>query len=259
MKLILTISVLLGSFNLWAKPLVLVSYFDAFGKAPFNNSEHVAKALLARFSLPESQVDLKLCALETKYEKAYGQLETCKKELSDAPVMILGLGESTCDLKIEMIMRNKDKTFGPDNGGVERDNTVIIPEAPAAIGMTYPLPQMYCALNSKERKNLNVSNNAGSFVCNNVAFQMSYYYPEISFGFIHVPAQNCRKLDRRTEDSVSQIERMIIAGVNQLALDSMAQRLPVTKAELKDAKAKLVNKDQCLNEFFDRAKTFDKK
>jgi pyrrolidone-carboxylate peptidase len=258
MKVILLLTVILGSFNLWAKPLVLVSYFDPFGKAPFNNSDRVARALEARFAAPDSLINVKLCALETKYEAAYGQLENCKKNLTEIPTLILGLGESSCDLKLEMVMRNKDKTYGPDNGGVERNNTVIIPEAPTALGMTYPLPQMYCALGSKERKNLEVSNNAGSFVCNNVAFQMSYYYPEVSFGFIHVPASNCRKLEKKTEETVSQIERMMVAAINHIAVDPVPQRLPVTKAELSDARARSVNKDQCLSEFYDRAKSFDK-
>lgn len=258
MKVILLLTVILGSFNLWARPLVLVSYFDPFGKIPFNNSDRVARALEARFAAPDSLINVKLCSLDTKYEAAYGQLESCKKNLSETPTLILGLGESSCDLKLEMVMRNKDKTYGPDNGGVEKNNTVIIPEAPTALGMTYPLPQMYCALGSKERRNLEVSNNAGSFVCNNVAFQMSYYYPEVSFGFIHVPASNCRKLEKKTEETVSQIERMMVAAVNQIAIDPVPQRLPVTKAELRDTRARLVNKEQCLSEFYDRAKSFDK-
>jgi pyrrolidone-carboxylate peptidase len=258
MKVILLLTVISGSFNLWAKPLVLVSYFDPFGKAPFNNSDRVARALEARFAAPDSLINVKLCSLETKYEAAYGQLESCKKNLSETPTLILGLGESSCDLKLEMVMRNKDKTYGRDNGGVERNNTVIIPEAPTTLGMTYPLPQMYCALSSKERRNLEVSNDAGSFVCNNVAFQMSYYYPEVSFGFIHVPASNCRKLEKKTEETVSQIERMMVAAVNQIAIDPVPQRLPVTKAELRNTRARSVNKDQCLSEFYDRAKSFDK-
>ena len=257
MKYILFLSVLVGSFNLWAKPVVLVSYFDAFGNAPFNNSDRVAKALLARFGGPDSPIEMRLCSLETKFEKAYGQLESCYKNLEVAPTMILGLGESSCDLKIEMIMRNKDKTYGPDNGGIERNNTLIIPEAPSAIGLTYPLPQMYCALGNKERRNIVVSNDAGSFVCNNVAFQMSYYYPESSFGFIHVPASNCRKLERKTEETVSQLERMIVAAVDHLAIDPVPQRLPVTKNEIREARMNLMNKDQCLSEFYNRAKAFD--
>jgi pyrrolidone-carboxylate peptidase len=258
MKIILFLSVLLGSFNLWARPMVLVSYFDPFGKAPFNNSERVARALEQRFSNSNSLIDVKLCRLETKYELAYGQLETCKKNLIQAPTMILSLGESTCDLKLEMVMRNKDKTYGPDNAGVERNNTIIIPGAPSAIGMTYPLPQMYCALGNKERKNLEVSNDAGSFVCNNMAFQMSYYYPEVSFGFIHVPASHCRKLERRTEETISQIEKMITAAVAQIEIDPVPQRLPVTKAELREANSAFENKEQCLSEFYDRAKSVDK-
>ena len=256
MKIMLLTTLFFTTFNLWAKPVVMVSYFDAFGRAPFNNSEVVARSLLARFSSATSPFEVKLCRLETKYEKAFAQIETCKKELAEAPVMILGLGESNCELKLEVMMRNKDKTYGPDNGGVERDNTTIIPEAPAVLGMTLPLPDMYCALGSRERRNLTVSSNAGSFVCNNMAFQMSYYYPEISFGFVHVPAQNCRKLERRTEESTSMLERMLIAAVSKLSVDSTAARLPVSRNSIREIRSSQT--DECHAEFYDRIRSFDK-
>ena len=256
MKLILLSLLIISSFPLWAKPVVLVSYFDAFGRAPYNNSEVVARALLARFGTAASPFDIKLCRLETKYEKAFAQIENCKKELPESPVMILGLGESNCEMKLEVIMRNKDKTFGPDNAGIERDNTNIIPEAPAVLGMTLPLPEMYCSLGSRERENLTVSSNAGSFVCNNMAFQLSYYYPEITFGFIHVPAQNCRKLERRTEESVSMLERMLVAAVNKLSVNSVAVRLPISRYEIKQARASQT--DQCFSEFYAQIRSSDK-
>ncbi len=190
------------STPVWSKPLVLLSYFDAFNGAAFNNSERIAHALALKLNHESSPFEVRLCALNTVFDKAYAQTEDCLKALPERPVMVIALGESTCQVKVENMMRNNDKTNGPDNAGEERNNSVIVSGAPNVLGMRYPMPQMYCALSSSERKEIDVSNNAGSFVCNNTAFQMSYHYPEVQYGFIHVPANNCSNLVKKSEFAI---------------------------------------------------------
>lgn len=254
----------LASSSLWAKPVVLVGYFDAFGNAKFNNSERVAKGLKA--SLGE-EIDLRLCPMHTVFSKAYGQFEQCLKQLDAPPALALGLGEAGCDMKVEMVARNMDKTKGPDNAGEERNDTIIIDEAHYYLGLRYPLPQMYCALSKKERDDIVISNNAGSFVCNNMAFQSSYYYPDIMFGFIHIPANNCSRLESRTRSAVERLSKMIKGGVKYLDAQYLISpnvphtsnelRLPVFKLELNTLEKS--ETDQCLKEFFKRARGVDQK
>lgn len=247
--------------SVWAKPVVLVSYYDAFGSAPFNNSEKVAKAIEQKFNFDSSEVSIKLCALETKFDTSYAQLENCIKNLDEKPVMVLGLGESNCNFKIETVVRNLDKTKGPDNAGVERNNTVIVPEAPSAFGLKYPLPQMYCALLPNERKEIELSNSAGSFVCNNTALQASWYYSELPSGFIHVPASSCRDLPRKTNTAIKNLELMIPKAVEVITSgsSSMEQRLPIKKVDLDLLRSQYQNKDKCLHEFYKRARGVDEK
>lgn len=242
--------------SLWAKPLVLISYFDAFNRAPFNNSEKIARALAERLNHPGSEVEVKLCMLNTIFDKAFAQSEECLKALPRTPVLMLGLGESSCELKIEAMMRNLDKTLGPDNAGVHRRNTKIIPEAPEVIGLRYPLAQMYCALNSSEKNHLTVSNNAGSFVCNNTAFQMTHYYPEIQYGFVHVPANNCSNLARKSQVAIESLEKMILKGASYLYDNEESGRLPTTKAELSHLRR---NTYDCEKDFYQRLKGRDEK
>lgn len=241
----------------WAKPLVLISYFDAFNRAPFNNSERIAKALEQKLNAENLPVRVKLCALNTIFDKAYAQTEQCLKALPETPVMVLALGESTCELKIEAMMRNLDRNTGPDNAGNVRTNTVIVPEAPSVIGLRYPLAQMYCALSSSERRSLTVSNNAGSFVCNNTAFQMTHYYPDIQYGFIHVPTNKCSNLAQKTKMAITSLEKMIIQGVAYLAENEDSGRLPTKKSELKILRRE--EQDPCLNEYYKNLKGHDEK
>lgn len=266
MKLLILLLLTLSSA--WAKPLVMISYYDAFGRAPFNNSERVAKALAAQFGLAASEVEVKLCGLDTVYEKSYAQTEECLKALPHKPVMILGLGESTCELKLETMVKNTDHTYGPDNAGNSRSNQVIIPQAPLFVGLRYPLPQMYCALTQAEKNSVLLSNDAGTFVCNNTAYQLSHFYPEIQYGFVHVPAHNCRNLEGRTRGSVAILEKMIKQGVSYLTNSEVnpglphsinSLRLSTKRAQLQVLRNSYAGQDQCLSQYLRTVRASDEK
>lgn len=236
-----------------ARPVVLVGYFDAFGKAPFNNSEIVARRL-AETMKDHPEFEIKLCSLQTVFDKSFYQMEDCLKALTEAPKLVLGLGESNCNFKIETMARNLDKTKGPDNDGIERNNTPIIPGAVKEIGFNYPLPSMYCALPEQSRKDIEVSNNAGSFVCNNLAYQVAHNYPDTEFGFIHVPGHDCRNIEAKTMTAVKNLEQMIPAAVR----NQEVKRLLTKKKELEQMRA-TVKGDKCLSEFYKRTKGADEK
>ncbi len=236
-----------------AKPVVVVSYFDPFGKASFNNSERVALRLEQSLE-DHPDFDLKMCALNTVFDKSFYQLDDCLKGLDVEPKLVLGLGESNCEFKLETMARNLDKTKGPDNDGVERNNTPIIPDSTKEIGLNYPLGDMYCALPQQNRKDLEVSNNAGTFICNNLAYQVSHNYPETTFGFIHVPSHDCRNLESKTITAVKNLEVMITAAVKAQTVT----RLLTKKKELEVLRASVKN-DKCLSEFYKRTKGADEK
>ena len=244
---------LLFSSASWARPVVLLGHFDAFGRSSFNNSERVANLLLKEVE-NHPEFELKLCSLETVFDKSFFQLEDCIKSLETTPRLVLGLGESNCNFKIETIARNRDHTKGPDNDGIERKNSKIIPNGPDEIGFLYALPQMYCSLTQDERSKIQVSNNAGSFVCNNIAYQFAYRYPETEFGFIHVPSSTCRNLPEKTQMSVRYLKSMIEASIRT----SGVKRLLTRKDELRILRNEFKH-DQCLSEFYKKTKGIDEK
>jgi hypothetical protein len=65
---------LLFSSSLWSRSIVLLGHFDAFGNAPFNSSERVAKHLFKKLK-DHPDVDLRICSLETIFDKSFYQLE----------------------------------------------------------------------------------------------------------------------------------------------------------------------------------------
>jgi pyroglutamyl-peptidase len=237
----------------WPKSTVLISHFDAFGGAPFNASEKVTKRLSEAFQ-DHKEINLKTCALSTVFDKSFLELDTCLRDLESTPHLVLGLGEFGCELKLESWGRNFDKTEGPDNEGNERTGTKIFPSAPDILGLTYPLPQMYCALSQEERTSVKVSNNAGSFVCNNLAFQFTHAYEEIPFGFIHVPSHNCWFTERKINHAVKILKKMIEGSLKS----ANSARLPVERKELEVLRQE-GPKNTCLREFYFRLdKIFEK-
>lgn len=249
----LAFAFLMYSAAAMAKPVVLVGYFDPFGRSSFNNSERVAMRLMESLK-DHPEFEVKLCSLKTVFDKSFYQMEDCLKALPVPPKLVLGLGESNCNLKIETMARNLDKTKGPDNEGIERNNTIIIPDGPKELGFNYPLGAMYCSVSSEDRKDIEVSNNAGSFVCNNLAYQFAHQYPETEFGFIHVPDHDCRNLEAKTTVAVKNLAQMIPAAVKS----QVAVRLLTKKKELEQLRATVKN-DKCLSEFYKRTKGADEK
>lgn len=231
-----------SSFS-WSKTIVLIGYFDAFEGAVANNSEKVAK-LLEKRSHSRDDYEIRLCRLNTVFDKSFRQFEDCLKNMTTTPELILGLGEANCKFKIETIVRNLDQNIRPDNEGNVRMNTPIIVGAQDEIGLNYPLAGMYCSLNKKERSQTQVSIDAGSFVCNNISYQMTNYYKDLKYGFIHVPAHYCKNLSTKTFATVIKLEKMIHAGLFGEKLS-----IPTTKEGLK--KLEWESKDNfCENQFY---------
>lgn len=249
--------------SLWAKPTILISYFDAFGGAKFNNSSIISSELVKRFDARD-ELQIEICPLNTVFDKSFRQLEYCINQIAEEPLMILGLGEAICNLKVETIARNKDKTYGPDNEGNERQGT-IIKGVEDYIGLRYPLHEMYCSLKPEERKTIVVSNDAGSFVCNNLMFKMAHYYPQYQFGFIHVPAHKCDDLVVKNLDVTNQLEKMLIGVIEAFKKPARGSslphwenqyRFPVERQSLKDLRNEN-SKDECLQEFTAKLKSHD--
>ncbi|HLW57473.1 MAG TPA: hypothetical protein VKY27_08815 [Bacteriovoracaceae bacterium] len=255
MKLLLFL-VLITTSQLKAQNLI-IAHFDPFDGAKVNNSETVAQMVYKE--LKSMGINASLCPLQTSFEKAYPQLKNCLQNIEAD--LVIGLGETGCKLKAEFVGRNLDKTYGPDNLGVERNNTPIIATGAPYLSLRYPLPQMYCGLSTEERKRLNLSNNAGSFVCNNVAYQMRYFHPEKMVGFIHVPSHFCKNLKQTNKENSQIITKMITVALSTedngpyLPHESNSEEIPITKDQLRKASRSVDNK--CYQDFYSRLRRVD--
>jgi pyrrolidone-carboxylate peptidase len=249
---------LLISVHAFAKPTVLVSYFDPFQRAKVNNSEAVAKLLLEKSQIEGLPFEIKLCPLQTKYDVSYEQLKDCISALPEHPIMVISLGETGCNLKMEMMGRNLDNSRADDNAGMERRNMPIVRGGPSAVGLTYPADEMFCALEDSTRKDIIISNSAGSFVCNNITYTTAVKELDLNFGFIHVPSHQCADLKTKNEKAAGALLTMINRGVDVSLKGRELRRLPVTREELAERRNETAN-DTCLSSFYKNAKSADEK
>lgn len=178
------------TFNIYSQ--ILISSFDAFDNAKGNNSRVMAKKLVEDFKKEHPEVELVHCELRTVYDKSFETLKDCYSQMKNKPKFIISLGEGGCNkFKIETRAQNLDSDYTSDNDGIHRVKERIIRGASKYLPLSFNWSKQYCALTNKEKKILEISNNAGTFVCNHISYKMRYYFPELSFAFAHVPTFKC--------------------------------------------------------------------
>jgi pyroglutamyl-peptidase len=223
---------------------VLVSSFDPFENGTVNNSNVIADEIKKTMT---ADVSITTCLLPTSYDLAYHKLKECYEAMPEKPTLVLGLGSGNCNLKIETMFENIDHNPKiPDNSGNLRRNSTIILNGQKKLGASYPIEEMFCQLPPELRNPIEISANAGSFVCNNTAYQFRYNFIEAMYGFIHVPNQGCRGNIQNIEMATKTISRMILT-----ALKYESQDFPTN---YRDINALLQNEQRrsCKHDFYKR-------
>lgn len=186
--------------TLHEKKTILISSFDAFSGQKSNNSQVMARWLKNELE-SSNQYEVYLCPLETKYVLSSLQLIECINQLPHPPQLILSLGEyiltkrRKCpdEIKVETTAVNLNHDWGPDNAGVSYKNQEIIKGAKSQLMMPSNLKDAYCSLRPSFKKQIFLSDDAGTFVCNDLMYRMRYEYPNLNFHFIHVASHKCKK------------------------------------------------------------------
>jgi pyroglutamyl-peptidase len=107
------------------------------------------------------------------------------------PTLLLGIGQAggRSRLSIERIAINVQDARIADNAGAQPIDVAIVEDGPAAYFSTLPIKAMLKALLA-EGLPAEVSNTAGTFVCNHVAYLMLHLAEQhrgLRAGFIHIP------------------------------------------------------------------------
>lgn len=209
---------------------VLVTGFEPFGGEQINPSWEVVQRLLA-----DPPPGLSIAGLPLPVERFRAidlAVEAIERERPDL-VLALGQAGGRARLTPERIAVNVDDYRSPDNAGNQPQDEPIRADAPAAYFCTVPLKQMVAAMISAGAPAA-VSNSAGTYLCNHVAFGILHYLAtarqEIPAGFVHLPYLPEQVADKRGEVASVSLDVMV-AGVGA-ALSRAAALLSRTAARV---------------------------
>jgi len=169
-----------------SKPRILLTGFTPFGDETINPSWEAVRVLHDR-EIAGHRVVARL--LPTVFAASRRELEAAVHEIQ--PAILLGVGQAggRSRLSIERVAINVQDARLPDNEGAQPIDEPVMPGGPAAYFSTLPIKAMLAALQSAGLP-AEVSNTAGTYVCNHVAYLMLHLAtltPGARAGFIHIP------------------------------------------------------------------------
>ncbi|QDW83538.1 pyroglutamyl-peptidase I [Staphylococcus pasteuri] len=165
---------------------ILVTGFDPFEGNEMNPSWEAVKQLPSQIG----EHDITKIEIPTVFHKAIEVIEQkLNSEHYDA-VVAIGQAGGRAEITPERIGINIDDARIADNDGNQPIDIPIRKNGAAAYFSNLPVKRM-----TESIKNNGVpaklSNTAGTFVCNHILYQLGYLnatqYPNLLFGFIHVP------------------------------------------------------------------------
>ncbi|MFK8243642.1 MULTISPECIES: pyroglutamyl-peptidase I [unclassified Facklamia] len=166
---------------------LLVTGFEPFG------DESVNPALEAVKLLPDSIAGAEIIKLEipTVFHKSGKMLETAIKEIQPDAIICVGQAGGRSAITPERVAINQDDASIKDNEGNQPIDEPIQSDGPPAYFSTLPIKAIVAAIQEAGIP-AQVSNTAGTYVCNHLMYQARYYAEQYlsanaSVGFIHVP------------------------------------------------------------------------
>lgn len=163
---------------------LLITGFDPFSGGWINPSWKAVEALpdqIGNFTLHKLQ-------LPTIYGKAAQMVLEEAAVFHPDVILCIGLAGGRDAVTPERIAVNIRDARGPDNKGNQPQGTLICPEGPAAYFSTVPVVEMADAIRAAGIPAA-VSNNAGTFVCNDTLYTLLHHFAgtSVRVGFIHIP------------------------------------------------------------------------
>lgn len=197
---------------------ILLSSFEPFGEHDVNASREVAR------HIAESAAGLLTVELPVvRHQAARRLIDAVERERPDA-VLMLGIAGKRAEITPERVAINVDDYRIPDNAGNQPVDEPVVDGAPAAYFSTLPIKAIVAALADAEIPT-SVSNAAGTYLCNHVAYSLLHHLERTSTpcraGFLHIPQMT----EAGKDDAPSLPFETLVLGV-RITLD-------VLNAELK--------------------------
>ncbi len=160
---------------------ILLTGFEPFAGAALNPSELAVRALAAA---PPAGLLLVTAILPVTYAGAGPALRAALAAHRPDIMLATGLAGNRPHVAVERVAINVDDARIADNDGVARIDTPVIAGGPAAYFATLPIKAITAAIRA-EGVPAEVSQSAGTFLCNHIFYLARHLAPRA--GFIHLP------------------------------------------------------------------------
>jgi pyroglutamyl-peptidase len=190
---------------------LLLTCFEPFGGRNQNRSELLARAMPQLEELKQEFDTIEVCRLPVVYDVARGiALDFIRtRQAQGFEPIVVSFGEcSGSQIRIETGARNLDDSHTEaDNSGQRRQGVPVVPGAPDRIDFGFPIAALASSPSLRALKPL-LSEDAGSFLCNHLAFGLAHELSRdsIPYLFIHV--------GRDSEHEPAVEARAIAAGLS---------------------------------------------
>ena len=181
---------------------ILVTGFDPFGGDTVNPALELIK------KLPKEIDGCEIITLEvpTVFHKSIQTIRDAVDKYQPDAVLSIGQAGGRVDLTVERVGINCDDARIPDNEGNSPVDAKIFEDGDDAYLLTLPIKAMVKEIQAAGVP-ASVSNTAGTFVCNHVAYGVAYlakkYYPHMKTGFMHIPYLPYQVAEKRGLASMS--------------------------------------------------------
>ncbi|GAA4803700.1 pyroglutamyl-peptidase I [Streptomyces ziwulingensis] len=166
---------------------VLITGFAPFGGERVNPSWQAASLVAAE---PPAGIEVVAAELPCVFGEALETLRDAVRATAPDLVLCLGQAGGRPGVTVERLGINVDDARIPDNAGRRPLDEPVIPDGPAAYFSTLPVKACVAALREAGVPAA-LSNTAGTFVCNHVAYGLGHLiateFPRVRGGFVHVP------------------------------------------------------------------------
>lgn len=165
---------------------IVVTGFEAF----LAHDENPTEAILKKLPKEMHGFQIIPCLLPVAFEDSFNHLSNMVDNVNPDIVIMLGLAGGRKAISLERIAINIDHSKHPDNNGVTKHHETINENGNIAYFSTLPIEDIMKRLES-DKIPCEISNSAGTYVCNNIFYQMMSLIDQRSTnmiaGFVHVP------------------------------------------------------------------------
>lgn len=164
---------------------LLLTGFEPFLQFTMNPTDEIVKHLDGKTIGAYKIISKTLPVDYVKSEQLI--LEKIEQVKPDA-VVSLGLAAGRFKITPERIAINVKDGLA-DNSGMTMEDVAIEENAPDGYFSKLPIRQMVNKLKAAGYP-AEISNSAGTYLCNNVMYSVRHHYPQLTAGFIHIPASH---------------------------------------------------------------------